>query len=231
MPSLLPFSSGHAEALNEGLHLLPASGTFLIEDGPFYFCMLEILLGKLTRPLFLQALKKISKFVHNHVLPGAVAEVGLLCSATLNSNPQEVVVQLLHPMLTSVISSLKESPSTGFSGNQIMSTPFVAKVSLSPALEASVAYQLNVVSVAINYGGPYLLQYKEEMKEAISAAFDAPSSKVNEAGNHLLRSLIGSLVLYYPLEQYRCHLSYPGIGGLEEWISTKGEHSAKISFE
>ena len=88
-------------------------------------------------PYQYQALKKISKFVHGHTLPRAVDEIGLLCSVTLYSNPEEA--------------------------------------SLSPSLEASVVYQLNVISVAINFGGPHILQYKEEIKEAISAAFDAPS--------------------------------------------------------
>lgn len=30
------------------------SGTFLVEDSSYYFCMLEILLGKLSKPLFNQ---------------------------------------------------------------------------------------------------------------------------------------------------------------------------------
>lgn len=41
---------------NEGLHSQATSGTFLVEDGPFYFCMLEILLGRLSEALF----KKVS---------------------------------------------------------------------------------------------------------------------------------------------------------------------------
>uniref|UniRef100_A0A0D6R2L6 Proteasome activator subunit 4 n=1 Tax=Araucaria cunninghamii TaxID=56994 RepID=A0A0D6R2L6_ARACU len=212
---------------NEGHFLSPASGTFLVEHGSFYFLMLEILLGKLTRPLYLQALKKISKFVHSHILPGAAAEVGLLCSATLYTNPGEAVVYLIQPMISSVVSSLKDSPSTGFSSNQNFSRSSSEKVSLSPGLEASVTYYLNVLSVAINFGGPQLLQYKEEIKDAISAAFDASSWKVNEAGNYLLRSLIGSLVLYYPLDQYKCCLRYSCIKGLEEWISTKESDTAK----
>ncbi|XP_057863518.2 proteasome activator subunit 4 isoform X2 [Cryptomeria japonica] len=213
---------------NEGLFLAPASGTFLVEDGSFYFCLLEILLGKLTSPLYNQALKRISKFVHDHILPGAAAEVGLLCSATLYPNPAEAVVQLIKPMIHSVLSSLKDSPSTGISSNQTLSASSAEKVSLSPGLEASVAYCLNVLSVAINFGGPHLLQIREELKDAISAAFDAPSWKVNEAGNHLLRSLIGSLVLYYPLDQYKCILSHPHIKGLEEWISKKENNTEEV---
>lgn len=214
---------------NEGQFLSTSSGTFLVEDGPYYFCMLEILLGKLTRPLYHQALKKISRFVHGHTLPGAVDEIGLLCSATLYSNPEEALVHLLQPMIYSVISSLKEAPSTGCSSREISYTLSVTEAPLSPALEASVAYQLNVISVAINFGGPHILQCKEEIKEAISTAFDAPSWKVNEAGNHLLRSLIGSLVLYYPLDQYKCYSRYPGIDGLEKWISTKENHNEEVS--
>ncbi|CAI0396881.1 unnamed protein product [Linum tenue] len=46
-------------------------------------------------------------------------------------------------------------------------------------------------------------------------------SKVNGAGDHLLRFLIGILVLYYPVDQYRCILSHPAARALEEWIGTK----------
>lgn len=41
---------------NEGLTTIATSGTFLVEDGPYYFCMLEILLGRLSRSLFTQVL-------------------------------------------------------------------------------------------------------------------------------------------------------------------------------
>ncbi len=55
---------------------------------------------------------------------------------------------------------------------------FQAKPTLSPALETSVDYQLKIMSVAISYGGPALLRYKDQFKEAIVSAFDSPSWKV-----------------------------------------------------
>lgn len=39
---------------NEGLHSSATSGTFLVEDGPYYYCMLEILLGRLSKSLYNQ---------------------------------------------------------------------------------------------------------------------------------------------------------------------------------
>lgn len=39
---------------NEGLSSSATSGTFLIEDGPYYYCMLEILLGRLSGSLYSQ---------------------------------------------------------------------------------------------------------------------------------------------------------------------------------
>ncbi|XVF66127.1 hypothetical protein PTKIN_Ptkin10aG0009900 [Pterospermum kingtungense] len=83
---------------NEGLHSSATSGTFLVEDGPFYYCMLEILLGGLSKQLY---------------------------------------------------------------------------------------------------------------------------NQVNGACDHLLRSLLGSLVLYYPMDQYKCALNHPAAAALEEWISAK----------
>jgi proteasome activator subunit 4 len=61
-------------------------------------------------------LKKICKFVKTNILPGAIAEVGLLCCACVHSNPEEAVTHLIEPILLSVISSLEGAPVTGFGG-------------------------------------------------------------------------------------------------------------------
>ncbi|KAF2324928.1 hypothetical protein GH714_021354 [Hevea brasiliensis] len=79
----------------------------------------------------------------------------------------------------------------------------MAKPTLSPALETAIDYQLKILSVAINYGGHALLRYKVQFKEAIVSAFESTSWKVHGAGDHLLRSLLGSVVLYYPIDQYK----------------------------
>ncbi|XP_061367392.1 proteasome activator subunit 4 isoform X1 [Gastrolobium bilobum] len=208
--------------MNEGLHSSTASGTFLVDDGPYYFCMLEILLGRLSKSLYNQALKKISKFVRTNILPGAIAEVGLLFCACVHSNPEEAVGQLVEPILLSVISSLKGIPRTGFGGGTFdASTSTKVRSTISPALEAAIDYQLKILSVGITYGGPALLRYKDQFKEAIFLAFDSPSWKVNGAADHLLRSLLGSQIHYYPIDQYKCVLSHPDAAALEEWISTK----------
>ncbi|KAL4185907.1 hypothetical protein AMTRI_Chr10g8130 [Amborella trichopoda] len=210
-----------SSASNEGSHTSSSSGTFLVEDGPYYFCLLEILLGRLSKLLYQQALKKISNFVKTNILPGAVAEIGLLCCATVHSNPEEAVVHLIEPILLSVISSLRGTPVSGFGGSGAMDPSFSKKTTLSPALETSIDYHLKILSVAISDGGPVLLRYTDQLKEAILSAFNAPSWKVNRAGDHLLRSLLGSLALYYPLDQYKFFSSHSSVGMLEEWLSTK----------
>ncbi|KAJ8640128.1 hypothetical protein MRB53_016822 [Persea americana] len=213
-----------SNVLNEGNHTSAASGTFLVEEGPYYFCMLEILLRKLSKPLYKQALRKISKFVNTNILPGAIAEIGLLCCACVHSNPEEASMQLIEPILKSVISSLKGSPVSGFGGKGFSDGYFSSKATLSPALESAIDFQLKVLSVAISYAGPSLLCYGDQLKEAIASAFEAPSWKVNGAGDHLLRSLLGSLVLYYPVDQYKCFSCHPAASILEDWISTKDYH-------
>ncbi|XP_030931449.1 proteasome activator subunit 4-like isoform X2 [Quercus lobata] len=160
-----------SSVMNEGLHSSATSGTFLVEDGPYYYCMLEILLGRLSKSLYTQALKKVCKFVKTNILPGAIAEVGLLCCACVHSNPEEAVTHLIEPILSSVISSLEGVPVTGFGG-------------------------------------------RGTSKSSVSI-------KVNGAGDHLLRSLLGSLILYYPIDQYKCIFRHPVASELEEWISTK----------
>lgn len=212
-----------SSVINEGLHTMTTSGTFLVEDGPFYFCVLEILLGRLSKSLYSQALKKISKFVQSNILSGAIAEVGLLCCACMHANPLETVVHLIEPMLSTAISSMKGAPSTGFGGRKTFQSPYTRKekLTISPALEAATDYMLKVLSVAISYGGPHILRYRDQLKEAIALAFESPSWKVNGGGDHLLRSVLGSLVLYYPLEQYRCVQRHSGAPLLEKWIGTK----------
>ncbi|XP_073279916.1 proteasome activator subunit 4-like isoform X2 [Primulina huaijiensis] len=209
--------------LNEGIYSPASAGTFLVEDGPYYFCMLEIMLGRLSDSLYKQALKKISTFVATNILPGAIAEVGLLCCACVHANPQEAVVQLIKPILESVMSSLKATPATGFGSGatSIALSSSKVKGTLSPALETAIVYQLKVLSVAICYGGPMLLHYGKQFKEVIVSAFDSTSWKVNGAGDHVLRSLLGSLVHYYPMDQYKCVSTYSFATSLEEWINTK----------
>ncbi|XP_047151805.1 proteasome activator subunit 4 [Vigna umbellata] len=213
-----------SSVINEGLQSSATTGTFLVDDGPYYFCVLEILFGRLSNSLYNQALKKISHFVKTNILPGAVAEVGLLCCACVHSNPEEAVSQLVEPILLSAISSLKGTPRTGFGGGGTFDASASSKVrsTISPALEAAIDYQLKILSVCITYGGPALLRYKDQFKEAVFFAFDSPSWKVNGAADHLLRSLLGSQIHYYPIDQYKCVLRHPDAVALEEWISTKG---------
>ncbi|PIA58294.1 hypothetical protein AQUCO_00500316v1 [Aquilegia coerulea] len=212
-----------SSVLNEGFHTSATSGTFLVEDGPYYFCMLEVLFGKLSRPLYIQALKKVSKFVRTNILPGAISEVGLLCCACVHSNPEESAIHLIEPILTSIISSLKGLPVTGYGGSGSFDNSISnkSKPMISPALETAVDYQLKILSVAISYGGPVLLRYKDKLKEVILTAFEARSWKINGAGDHVLRSLLGSLVFYYPIDQYKCISCHPDAALIEKWISTR----------
>ncbi|EPS72801.1 hypothetical protein M569_01955, partial [Genlisea aurea] len=209
-----------SNTMNDGMSSSTTSGTFLVKAGPYYFCMLEILLGRLSDSLYKQALKKISKFVTTNILPGAIAEVGMLCCACVHCNPEEATIRIIEPLLELVISSLKATTGTGFCIGSTFSKK--EKSVPSPALETTIEYQLKVLSVAISYGGPQLLHHKEQLKEVISLAFDSTSWKVNRAGGHILRSLLGSLVHYYPEDQYKCFMHrHPLADPLEEWIDKK----------
>lgn len=105
-------------------------------EAKIYFSDSSFLLVQVVNlSIFQQALNKISKFVRSNILPGAVAEVGLLCCACVHSNPEEAVVHLVEPLLLSVISSLRGTPVTGYGGrgtsdaiitNKVCSTAFVA---------------------------------------------------------------------------------------------------------
>ncbi|RYR53216.1 hypothetical protein Ahy_A06g028219 [Arachis hypogaea] len=64
-------------------------------------------------------------------------------------------------------------------------------------------YQLKILSVGITFGSLTILRYKDQFKEAVFLAFDSPSWKVNGVADHVLRSLLGSQVHYYPIDQYR----------------------------
>ncbi|KAI4388556.1 hypothetical protein MLD38_000875 [Melastoma candidum] len=219
-----------SSVLNEGLHSSATSGTFLVEDGPYFYCMLEILFGRLSKTLYHQALRKITKFVTTNILPGAIAEVGMLCCACVHAHPEEAVGILVEPILSSALASLQGAPVTGYGGRvPAIDLSNKEKPTLSPALEMAIEYQLKVLSVSINYGGPALLRYKDQFKEAVAFAFDSPSWKVNGAGDHLLRSLLGSLIFYYPVDQYKCFVRHPDVPDLENWISTKEYSDSEAS--
>ncbi|XP_042003843.1 proteasome activator subunit 4-like [Salvia splendens] len=171
--------------------------TFLVKEGPYYFCMLEILLGRLSASLYMQALKKISEFVTTSILPGAIAEIGLLCSACVHSNPQDAIFQLIKPILESVTTSLEGTPKTGYRkrATSNASSSRKEKSILSPALETAIEYQLKVLSEAISNGGPALLSYREQFKEVLSSAFDSTSWK--ETRKITLKLLFNKLTLHY----------------------------------
>ncbi|KAL6909678.1 hypothetical protein ACP4OV_001337 [Aristida adscensionis] len=215
--------------INEGYQTSFMSGTFLVEDSPYYFCMLEILLGKLSKPLFNQSLKRIAKFVNANILPGATSEIGLLCCACVHSYPEEASVYLVKPILMTIISSFEGTPKTGYVG-RVVPDKTSKQDTLSPALETALDYYLRVLALAISYAGPVLLNYREELKQIITSAFEAPSWKVNGAGDHLLRSLLGNLVSYYPVDQYKPFTCQAIANIVEPWDCSKAHQDREIEM-
>uniref|UniRef100_A0A0A9DAT7 Binding n=1 Tax=Arundo donax TaxID=35708 RepID=A0A0A9DAT7_ARUDO len=215
--------------INEGYQTSSMSGTFLVEDSPYYFCMLEILLGKLSKPLFNQSLQRIAKFVNANILPGATSEVGLLCCACVHSYPEEASVYLVKPILMTIMSSFEGTPTTGYVG-RVIPDKTSKKAALSPALETALDYYLRVLALAISYAGPVLLNYREELKHIITSSFQAPSWKVNGAGDHLLRSLLGNLVSYYPIDQYKPFACQPIAKIIEPWGCSKAHQDWEVEI-
>ena len=72
----------------------------------------------------------VTKFVHSTVLPGAADEIGSLCGAAVYANPETSVEILLVPIMRSIVSSLSESPCTGFSGSGVRTEGADFKVEL-----------------------------------------------------------------------------------------------------
>jgi len=81
----------------------------------------------------------VAKFVHSTVLPGAADEIGSLCAAAVYANPETSVDVLLVPIMRSIVSSLSESPSTGFSGDGVRTEGADIKVSFSIFMRRNVA--------------------------------------------------------------------------------------------
>lgn len=61
---------------------------------------------------------------------------------------------------------------------RMLTVLFQSRTTISPALETAIDYQLKILSVAVSYGGHVVLQYRDQFKEAILSAFEAPSWKV-----------------------------------------------------
>eukprot|EP00250_Pteridium_aquilinum_P022210 c25325_g1_i2 orf=249-5699(+) len=200
-----------------------AESGFLTERGSPYSCLVDLLFEKLTSSQFNKALKRIAKFVTGNILPGAIEEVGLLCCNVVSANPKESCEYLLVPIMDSLIASFVDSPKTGFGGNDDEIAVVDFKVGLSPALEMTTRYYLGVLSKAVFYGGSALSAYKSSLQQVILASFDAPSSKVNDAGCNLLTIAIGSMALYYPSNVLRTASSLKKMEGNEDWVSMKSD--------
>ncbi|XP_024522024.1 proteasome activator subunit 4 [Selaginella moellendorffii] len=211
--------------LGEGSH--KSSSTFLMQEHSLYSTLIELLFGRLTRPLFQQAMKKVAKFAYSNILPGAVTEMGLLCSALVYANPVETVSQVLLPIMKNVLNTLTDVEATGSASSS--STQADTKVNLSPATETSVSAQLTLLCFGMMNAGPALLQCQDVLKRIIASCFKLTSAKVNEAGERFLSSVVESLLLYYPLQQYRSCSGYPGHDGIESWISTKEPSLSLVS--
>lgn len=72
--------------------------------------------------------------MRTNILPGAIAEVGLLCCACIHSNPEESVSQIVEPILLSAISSLQGTPHTGFGGGGTFDASASTKVPFSSSV-------------------------------------------------------------------------------------------------
>ncbi|KAL2644724.1 hypothetical protein R1flu_012311 [Riccia fluitans] len=195
---------------------------FLMEPGSHYSSLLVLIFEKATASVYHEALKKVARFVRGNILPGAVDEIGVLCSSAVIANPSLAIVQLVRPIIQSIIASLAETPSTGFSASSNKKSYENFKAGLSPALETTVSYQLKVLSSAVTVAGAVLTEHKEVLVQVVAAAFDAPSSKVNDAGCSLLNSIITSMINYYPLLYSRTGCSREGNNDIEDWHSTSG---------
>lgn len=63
---------------NEGLSSSATSGTFLVEDGPYYYCMLEILLGRLSGSLYSQVGLSLLLWKTRNTFPSKRSLIALL---------------------------------------------------------------------------------------------------------------------------------------------------------
>uniref|UniRef100_A0A0A9C281 Binding n=1 Tax=Arundo donax TaxID=35708 RepID=A0A0A9C281_ARUDO len=128
-----------------------------------------------------------------------------------------------------IMSSFEGTPTTGYVG-RVIPDKTSKKAALSPALETALDYYLRVLALAISYAGPVLLNYREELKHIITSSFQAPSWKVNGAGDHLLRSLLGNLVSYYPIDQYKPFACQPIAKIIEPWGCSKAHQDREVEM-
>ncbi|KAJ3677567.1 hypothetical protein LUZ60_003291 [Juncus effusus] len=205
------------DIVHDGLKLASAKPTFLSEDNSYYSLMLQIILGKLSPPLFKQAMDKISHFVIQNFLPGITNEIGKLCSACVGTDSQLAGPHLINKIIKTTISSLKEISVENHNNEMI-----------SQSLEMVTGYHLRILLSAICRAGDVLINYQNELKEILSLTFKAPSWKINQAGGTVLLFLLRSLIFYYPVEQYK---SLAKISSVDQWISTKGYKNGETESE
>ncbi|EFJ17083.1 hypothetical protein SELMODRAFT_179234 [Selaginella moellendorffii] len=197
---------------------------FLVESGSYFYPLLALLFGKLPERIFKLVLVRIKKFLTGNILPGAADEMATLCFAAVERDSSTAISMLLEPIMKDLLSTLGETPSTGYCKNGETSD-FSSKATLSSALEQRATYQLNVLASTIAAGDATILNYKTILKDLIQVAFNAPSCKVNDAGKLLLKFLIRRLVCYFPVSSWKiCVSRLPASDELDIWIGTKDKN-------
>eukprot|EP01018_Ginkgo_biloba_P032110 Gb_01101 [translate_table: standard] len=188
------------------------------ESGYFSPSFLRLLFGKMSPPLYEQALNKVVKFVHGNMLPGNVDAIVDICSAAVHANPSIAFQQLLEPIMQLLITALGEFPSTGFSGSGKRTVSAGSKltevlylshqVCLSSAQVRATTYQLDILAKPLELGGAIVPLYSELLDRLIDATFDVPSTEINYgfeqingAGAALLSSVL-QMIFYYPLSPF-----------------------------
>ncbi|KAK9818405.1 hypothetical protein WJX72_012161 [[Myrmecia] bisecta] len=186
-----------------------ASASFLLEGSSMFRPMVELLFARLPPAIRSQAIRQVARFVTTTSLPSVTNETSLLCNAAAWADPEASASLLLAPLLAQVEGELPSLARTG------------AAHSLSKVQEASLIWQLGLVSATVYHMGPAVVPMQPRMLAILAATLDAPSKAVQEAAARVLGSAIGGLISYYPLDQFAAcseALNEEGLS-IESWVA------------
>ncbi|KAK9792661.1 hypothetical protein WJX73_001340 [Symbiochloris irregularis] len=161
-----------------------AGGSFLLEKQSMFRPLFGLLFARLPRPLALQALKRIQRFVTSTTLPSVMREVSAMCQEAQAAGPKESMSELALPLLQHLKQELSSDGE------------------LSMAQAARLQWQLSVIDGLTPNAGTAILSVKKQLADVLRLALSSSSQEVQEAGETALVATLGGLTNYYLSNAY-----------------------------
>ena len=181
--------------------------SFLMYGQSMYRPFMELLFARLSPVLYDLALQRVTRFLTTHTVAGAVSEMGVLVAAVVWANPPKATAGLLSPLhtllsaeLDAVLRTVAENKSLADGGGKGKGEL------LSAGQEAAFKWWIGLFTSTLHYAATEAVTHKAQLLEMVAKLFTIAeatrSLSMGEAASQMLSSLLGTLVFYYPMDEY-----------------------------